>query len=55
MDDATLRALRDLPDDLRALGWESVPEESHYHGDGESRWYTAVFARPYRHGSDDVQ
>jgi hypothetical protein len=54
MDDATRRALRNIPDDLRELGWEFVPEESHEHGDGVSRWYTAVFARPYWHGRDDV-
>jgi hypothetical protein len=55
VDEGTLRALRDLPDDLRALGWEFVPEESVEGAGNDLRWYLAIFARPYRHGVDAVR
>jgi hypothetical protein len=55
VDPTILRALHTIPADLRELGWEFVPEESVEGGTGELRWYMAIFARPYRHGVDDVR
>jgi hypothetical protein len=53
VDGTTLRMLRDLPDDLRAMGWEFVPGESHPYRTLGSTWFIAVFARPYAPGIDD--
>ncbi len=45
-------ALGQIPDDLKAMGWEWVPSESHAVTTMGSTWYTAVYVRPFEQSID---
>jgi hypothetical protein len=47
------QVLAQIPDDLKAIGWEWVHSESNAVTTMGSAWYKAVYVRPFEQGIDD--
>ena len=46
------QVLAQIPDDLKAIGWEWVQSESNAVSTMGSAWYMAVYVRPFEQGID---
>ena len=47
------QVLAQIPDDLKAIGWEWVHSESNAVTTMSSSWYKAVYVRPFEQGIDN--
>jgi O-methyltransferase involved in polyketide biosynthesis len=47
------QVLAQIPDDLKAIGWEWVHSESNAVTTMGSAWHKAVYVRPFEQGIDD--